>query len=625
MTDKADTTMVASKAADSSFKEVTNPKKSKRHKPALEQKIAVKRDHVYTIRITFPAPRTKTAFNPITSMRIFFKEMIKYDSTITIVIPNDSKQITLSNDAIPAMEVEFKKFFTIDTKLHMTGNKSQVIVRCYITSNRTLKEIKLDSTRTTKFMDWLKKEKIFVDTDLLGVRKMVTIGYLFKLHTRLTNCSTLKELLSEELNEVVIDPDLAVTLDPSLKDQQTAAMTNGDTFVSELPPFEIYQTEISYGRDKQRIKTDVLAIKCSIKKARLLKEFFSQIANLMEMEKKIGMFVPTGAVHLIRPEAYTNLLCANNEFLQSITTVPMGDFQHETLNTPFSTDKDMDIHQTNLFKLITEQSWCINVERSFTPNKVIFVTTKGQLQAARKWADDTFPEIYKQYISDKIDVTTLQQITPRRLDKPMVTEASQTYAEKLKQRMTYSNSSAAKTNQFARPPRVRTPKPSMTFDEASFPPLNNNTNNTATATTNATSTANSSKSTASTSSNSITSAATHETAPYDYRAELQRITEEIETTLKGKIESALTQLDEKFEQKLKQIETNVDQKLQQLEPIATAQVNLQTTQANQARDIELLTKNMNYLMKQVANIADRIKQFTMVPNNPTLRSSVGMS
>jgi len=101
--------------------------------------------------------------------------------------------------------------------------------------------------------------------------------------------------------------------------------------------------------------------------------------------------------------------------------------------------------------------------------------------------------------------------------------------------------------------------------------------------------------------------------------------DEIETSLKQKIETALTQLDERFEKKLKQIEQNVEQQLQQLGPIATAQVNLQTTQANQGWDIEQLTKNMDYLMKQVANIADRLKQFTLVPSNPTLSSSVGKS
>jgi len=56
MTETADTTMAASKAADSSFKEVTRAKKSKWLKVAPEQKIVVKRTHIYTIQITFPTP-----------------------------------------------------------------------------------------------------------------------------------------------------------------------------------------------------------------------------------------------------------------------------------------------------------------------------------------------------------------------------------------------------------------------------------------------------------------------------------------------------------------------------------------------------------------------------------------
>jgi len=183
-------------------------------------------------------------------MRTFFKEMIKYNSTLTIVVPNTTHHIALATDAITATETEFKKFFSIDMEMQMKGNKSQVIVSCYITSDRTLKEIKLDSMQTQKFLDWLKKEKIYADSDSLGVKKTATIGYLLKIHNCLTNRSTLKDSLLDELNLVVIDPELAVELDPSIKEKQTKAMSNGDIFVPEPPPFEIYQMEISYGRDK---------------------------------------------------------------------------------------------------------------------------------------------------------------------------------------------------------------------------------------------------------------------------------------------------------------------------------------------------------------------------------------
>jgi len=110
MTKTANTTMAASKAANTSFKEVTCGKMSKCLKTMSEQKIVVKRTHVYMICITFPA-LSKNKFNPLTSTRTFFKAMLKYDSTITIIIPNDTKQISLSTDVIPATEEEFTKFF----------------------------------------------------------------------------------------------------------------------------------------------------------------------------------------------------------------------------------------------------------------------------------------------------------------------------------------------------------------------------------------------------------------------------------------------------------------------------------------------------------------------------------
>jgi len=159
-------------------------------------------------------------------------------------------------------------------------------------------------------------------------------------------------------------------------------------------------------------------------------------------------------------------------------------------------------------------------------------------------------------------------------------------------------------------------KPTMTYDESAFPPLNKNTNKTM----DATSKAQPSKALA------TPTPATSTPATYNYHTELQCITQEIEMSLKAKLADTLTQLNEKFEQKLRQIiEQNVDQKLQHLKPIATAQAELQHTQANQAKDIEQITKNMDYLMSQVANIADQLKQFTTVLTHPMLSNSIRKS
>jgi len=230
-------------------------------------------------------------------------------------------------------------------------------------SDRTVWEIKFDTMMQTKFVDWLAKEKIFLESDSLGITKTATIGYLLKLHTRITNCTILKELLNDKLHDMTLNPDLAVELDPSLKSKQTEAMSNGDLFIPEQPPFKVFSTCIRHGCDKDKIETFVFGIKCAVNHARLLKEYFTQLSNPMELDTRFGVFLPTGTVHMIGMDAYKKLLCDNNKFLQTITTVPLGDFQHEMLDIPFSCDTNTNIDAKTLYDTMLDQPWCLSVEK----------------------------------------------------------------------------------------------------------------------------------------------------------------------------------------------------------------------------------------------------------------------
>jgi len=130
--------MAASEAADSSFKEVGRTKKSKRLKATPVQKIHVTRAFKYTIQVYFPAPRAKAKFNPSTGMTLFFREMLKYDSSITVKNLIDADQIQLASNAVMMDETAFKKFFTVTTDARSTGNGPHIIVGCYLTSKRTI-------------------------------------------------------------------------------------------------------------------------------------------------------------------------------------------------------------------------------------------------------------------------------------------------------------------------------------------------------------------------------------------------------------------------------------------------------------------------------------------------------
>jgi len=110
---------------------------------------------------------------------------------------------------------------------------------------------------------------------------------------------------------------------------------------------------------------------------------------------------------------------------------------------------------------------------------------------------------------------------------------------------------------------------------------------------------------------------------YDYKAELKRITNEIETTLKTKFEKTLAELDEKIEKRLKALEDQFTRQFKQLEPLALNQAELKATQSDQARDISQITQNISTLMSQVSSILDRLSRMPIDASHPTLATSVG--
>jgi len=270
--------------------------------------------------------------------------------------------------------------------------------------------------------------------------------------------------------------------------------------------------------------------------------------------------------------------------------VSMGDFQHATLEIPFSCDQNTDIDTTNLYETILDQPWCLSVEKMTTQNKVLIVTTKGQILLAHEWIDNKLPEIYQQNIANKLDVTMLQQLIPCHLDKPLITAAATQYADKLKQRSSYITwSTTTMSSQFMCPPKTRQVKPAtLTYTAAAAArnqPTASLTPNTPT--------------TAMTTNMTQTSAMA---TSFDYHVKLQCITNEIETKLKAKLEAAIANLQAMVDA----LEQKSEQKLnQQIESLKLNQADKLTQDAH-SRNLEGLTKSVSFLVEQVSLIADKL-------------------
>jgi len=152
---------------------------------------------------------------------------------------------------------------------------------------------------------------------------------------------------------------------------------------------------------------------------------------------------------------YKKIICDNSQFIDSVITIPVGDFQHATLDLPFLIDPMMDIAQTMLQELISDLEWCINVDKTTIDTKILITTTKPHLEQAQQWIDHTLPSLYEQHVAEKIDAMMLKHLILRRLDHPILTAASTAYADKLKHQTATLAPSMLTMKQFTKLPCVK--------------------------------------------------------------------------------------------------------------------------------------------------------------------------
>jgi len=86
----------------------------------------------------FLMPHANTKFNLASSMHLFYKEMLKYDSLLTVFNTTDDQQIQLAINTILVSKAEFKNFFMVTNDTCPTGTKPHIIIGCHMMSEHTV-------------------------------------------------------------------------------------------------------------------------------------------------------------------------------------------------------------------------------------------------------------------------------------------------------------------------------------------------------------------------------------------------------------------------------------------------------------------------------------------------------
>ncbi len=450
MSDPPPSTMAPSEAAAPS-RAPQQARNASSNAPAQQvTKSLVTREIELTLRAFFPTPPAPNKFNPIQAMNRLLRIMIKDEPSLVLRNANNDRQIVLASESLPTSENGFKQFFKVSTLRNEKQNQTHVCIGCYVLSNRSLGNIKFQSN-DGHLLNWLKKERVFVEADSLGIDRPVNIGYFTKIAPEFTNLPNFRDHLINQLMLIDLDANTAVELAPYLKDAQLDAMTNGDEYVPILPPFEVYKTRISHGRAPSQVSTEVIGIKGAPRDAKILGEFFTRLATETNSDDRNGKFIPKGASYLLGEKTYERVLKENNFFLSNVATIPIN-IEFGAWFAVIDPNQSSESEPISLHEHLLRQPWFLRVE-SVAKQKCYVVTTRPNLPAARAWIDSNLEPLIRKSLPPGSDPPSSQ--LPHRLDKPVYSESSRTYADILKQQFSLAPNASMNDTENNRPPRKR--------------------------------------------------------------------------------------------------------------------------------------------------------------------------
>jgi len=169
-------------------------------------------------------------------------------------------------------------------------------------------------------------------------------------------------------------------------------------------------------------------------------------------------FIPTGLASTIGNDAYAALICKNNQYLDSVTTIPVVGFSEETLALSIDAyDPTTKTKKKTIRNVLLDTPWCHAIESTNYVGKFHLVTTKAHVQEGRQWLDANLKPMFDNYIRKLPNfVPDVDNPVAQRADYCPQSATMTTYAAALKSETI--NSAQNTTNQaskrFNKPPKT---------------------------------------------------------------------------------------------------------------------------------------------------------------------------
>jgi len=282
-------------------------------------------------------------------------------------------------------------------------------------------------------------------------------------------------MLTDELQKIKIMPVEVIVLEPQVQKYYDHAMESGDE-AAYVPAFELFTTEVAHGPANQRVKTPAIGLQCKTENINLIRELFTRLFNLPP-DIAYLQYTPSGLLSIIGENNYQHMITENNKYLTSITTIPIEGIDDDTLElTVLPPTAKNPTDQVSIRNIFLSNIWCLQVEPTQTPGRILLVTTKGQITAARQWIDENLAPLFTEYLTrNSAYAPNKETPIPHRMDVIKQTSAMQTYAQSLirKYHVSPYNPNQTPDKKYTKPPTSTKRPPKITYDEQQFPLLPN--------------------------------------------------------------------------------------------------------------------------------------------------------
>jgi len=178
-----------------------------------------------------------------------------------------------------------------------------------------------------------------------------------------------------------------------------------------------------------------------------------------------------GIATIIGHAEYQALLHENNKFFSTLTTIPVAGIDDSTLGLEVTVLDSNNGHKTmTIHEIFQQQDWCLQVEPTQTPGKLLFVTTKAQVSTGRKWLDENLEPLFKVHLPHNPQFQQSTK-TPCQLDKIPTSDSMFTYAQTLCCSIATATSDPNKEKKYAWLPSLPKGPLKYVYDPKEFPVL----------------------------------------------------------------------------------------------------------------------------------------------------------